>query len=430
MAQSAQSSATKTFSDVVCVGCGCLCDDICVTVRDNRVVEADPLCELGRALFFAQPAESKPAAFVDGHSAEYDEAIDRAADVLRAAQAPLVCGLCEATCEAQQAAVALADRIGAIIDPIGSDPRSSFLTAVQQVGLATCTLGELRHRADRFLLWRANPAVTHPRFFQRYGPQANVTLLVIDEHPTDTARVADEFLLLRADGDFDLVWALRAVLHGLALPHDTERRTGLPLTTIRRLAEFLQTATYGVVVLGGGWGSGRCDHLTIEAILVLVRELNRFRPWRVVPLVNPANQTGAENVLAWSTGYPAAVDLRGGCPRANPGEFSAVDVLSRGEVDAAVIVGAGSPGRVPAAARSRLATLATIVIGGDVRSMTPAPTVAFPTARPGLEAGGIVHRMDGVPLSLRPVLSASHKTDAQVLDDIKRRIEKLQKGHS
>ncbi|HID22704.1 MAG TPA: formylmethanofuran dehydrogenase subunit B, partial [Planctomycetaceae bacterium] len=133
MAQSARSSPAEVLSDVVCVGCGCLCDDICVTVDDQGIVEADNLCELGRALFFARPIPARPAAYVDGQAAEYDRAVDRAAEILRAAQAPLVCGLCESTCEAQQAAVALAGRIGAIIDPIGSDPRSAFWIAVQQV---------------------------------------------------------------------------------------------------------------------------------------------------------------------------------------------------------------------------------------------------------------------------------------------------------
>ena len=39
------------FSDVTCLGCGCACDDIRITVRDSRIVEAARACELGASWF-------------------------------------------------------------------------------------------------------------------------------------------------------------------------------------------------------------------------------------------------------------------------------------------------------------------------------------------------------------------------------------------
>ena len=52
----------------------------------------------------------------------------------------------------------------------------------------------------------------------------------------------------------------------------------------------------------------------------------------------PGNAAGAENVLTWQTGYPFAVSLGRGYPRFGPRDYTAADVLERGECDAALIV--------------------------------------------------------------------------------------------
>ena len=45
-------------------------------------------------------------------------------------------------------------------------------------------------------------------------------------------------------------------------------------------------------------------------------------------------------VLRWTTGYPFGVSLSRGYPRFNPGEFSTVDLIVRGDNDAALVLGA------------------------------------------------------------------------------------------
>ena len=57
-----------------------------------------------------------------------------------------------------------------------------------------------------------------------------------------------------------------------------------------------------------------------------------------MPLGSRGNIAGAENVLTWQTGYPWAVNLARGYPRFNPGEYSTVQILDRGEPDAALII--------------------------------------------------------------------------------------------
>ena len=53
---------------------------------------------------------------VDGKEASLDEAIEKAAELLHAADLPLVYGISNTTCEAQKECVAMADRLGGICD--------------------------------------------------------------------------------------------------------------------------------------------------------------------------------------------------------------------------------------------------------------------------------------------------------------------------
>ena len=74
------------------------------------------------------------------------------------------------------------------------------------------------------------------------------------------------------------------------------------------------------------------------AILTLAAEMNAFTKFVAMPMRGHGNVTGADVVMRWTTGYPFGVNLCRGYPRYNPGEFSTVDLLVRGDVDAALIL--------------------------------------------------------------------------------------------
>ena len=59
-----------------------------------------------------------------------------------------------------------------------------------------------------------------------------------------------------------------------------------------------------------------------------------------MPMRGHGNVTGADVVLRYTTGYPFGINMCRGYPRYNPGEFSTVDLLVRGDNDAALILGA------------------------------------------------------------------------------------------
>ena len=103
--------------NATCTYCGCLCDDIELHANRERVLKAKRACVLGRAWFFNHPAQDGlPAALIDGRPATVGATIEAAAEILDAADMPLVYGLSNITCEAQRESVALAELIGGVVD--------------------------------------------------------------------------------------------------------------------------------------------------------------------------------------------------------------------------------------------------------------------------------------------------------------------------
>jgi formylmethanofuran dehydrogenase subunit B len=380
-------------ADATCAGCGCACDDIEATVADGRL-SVTRTCALGDAWFADR--DDAPIASIDGRAVSVDAAADAAAAILREARAPLVYGLGQASCEEQRQAVALAEAVGAIVDPAGSGGAG---VAYQAIGSSTATFGEIRDRAELVVVWRADPALTNPRLLGRLRVETR-PLVVIDAQRTATAEQADAFVPLDAAHDFETLWALRALVTGA--PLDRERAAGLPLDD---LAERLLAARH-VAFLHGALGE-----LEALALFELVRDLGRDRHAVALRLREDGNARGAEDVLAWQTGFPAAVSFARGYPRANPGEFTAAALLERGEVDAALVVASVLPG---------LGELPTIVI--DARPTAAAARVAFATAADGIEIAGTAHRMDGVPVPLRAPLAAERPSVEDVLSAIAGRL--------
>ncbi len=110
-------SNLKVITNATCTFCGCVCDDIELHADEFRIHKAKRACVLGSAWFLNHTAEQKyPAALIDGKKATVDEAIEVAADFLHKADMPLVYGMSNTTCEAQKQCVALADRLGGLLD--------------------------------------------------------------------------------------------------------------------------------------------------------------------------------------------------------------------------------------------------------------------------------------------------------------------------
>ncbi|WZP00019.1 formylmethanofuran dehydrogenase subunit B [Isosphaeraceae bacterium EP7] len=409
----------REVTDVTCLGCGCLCDDLSVIVRDGQVVEVARACAIGRALFLSGGGR-RPLATIDGVEVGSDAAIAEAARILAGASAPVVFGLSGSTLEAQRLAVGLADRIGGAVDHAHSS--RARLQAIQRIGRVTATLGEVKNRADVVVFWACDPVTTHPRHLERYSVEpagrfipegrAGRVLLVADDRPTPTSELADTLLPVADDRQFEVLWTLRALLRGVPLDAaGVLEATGLSLESLQGWLERLKAARYGVFFHDDRLTSQ--GTATVEAAYSLVRDLNAGRRFVTLGLGGPGNPAGAEAVLGWQAGFASAVSFESGAPTSDLGVTSARERLERGEADALLVL--GDCGTIPVGVIGRIPT---IVIGPDATTSPAAlgASVAIDAARPGLEGGGTVARVDGVMLPLRPPLGGTVPTEADRLE--------------
>src|SRR3954464_652761 len=106
----------KVVPNATCTFCGCVCDDMELTVENNTITQAKNACVLGKAWFLNHHVEDRPVATVRGQPVPLEEAVAEAARILVNARYPIVYGLSDTTCEAQRVAVSIADRVGACVD--------------------------------------------------------------------------------------------------------------------------------------------------------------------------------------------------------------------------------------------------------------------------------------------------------------------------
>lgn len=439
-----------TISDVACPVCGCVCDDLQLTVDGSRVVRTERACALAEPWFQAQSLATRPAAEIGGEPAEFPRAIAVAADVLRAARYPLIYGLSRSSTGGQQAAVKLADQIGATIDTTASLCHGPSIMAMQTVGESTCTLGEIRTRSDLVIFWGCHPAATHPRHAERYsvmprsdwlpnGRADRTVVMIGDERDVQDWRLdrddarPDWVIPLKPDSDFEAINVLRALVRDVPI-----QESNLPNRTMQSLAELarrMKSCRYGIVFFGLGLTgtdftrSSRTSglgHANVENLLRLVAELNGFTRFNARRMRLYGDVSGADSVLCWQTGFPFAVNLSRGYPRYNPGEFSANELLSRGEPDACVLIGSETLGQFSSQALDHLRRIPVILL--DYPAATPIiePDVRFTTAVYGLHAAGTAYRMDEVPLPLRALLPAPWLTDEAVLQQLSERLAQNQ----
>ncbi len=417
------------IENVACTVCGCVCDDLRVTVQDGRVTKAEGACHLAEPWFLGQDEQQPPAALIEGQPASVADAIARSAAILRTARSPLIYGLSRSSTEGQRAAVALADRIGATIDTTASLCHAPSVVALQLVGESTCSLGEIKNRADLVIFWGSNPVESHPRHFERYsldpvgefiGGRAARTLVVADVQRTASTDAADLFLRIEPGRDYEALWTLRGLVRGVQ--PSPGAATGADIRLLGDLADRMKSCKCGIVFFGLGLSQTGLGHRSVEALLSLVTDLNDYARFYARRMRVPGDVAGADSVLAWQTGYPFSVNLGRGYPRYNPGEFSAQDMLERGEADACVLVGSEGVARFSPAALAHLETIQTMVLDHPTVTSAIAPTVRFTTAVYGVHHPGTAYRMDEIPIPLRAFLPTQYPTDGDVLDGIAQRL--------
>ena len=429
----------KVVYDAVCPFCGCLCDDLEITVENNRIINAKNSCAISLSKFMHHEDNRLSYPTVDGKKTDLVTAINESAKILACAKKPLIYGLSSTECEAINRSIELAEIIGGVIDSTASVCHGPTIITEQSVGEIKSTLGEIKNRADLIIFWGSNPTESHLRHLTRYSvfptglftPEGrkNRVIVAVDVRKTKLSKVADLFLEIEPNKDFELISALRAIIRGVKI--EAEQVSGISINVLKELAERMKKARFGVIFYGLGLTQSEMGDMNVNAAVGLVSDLNHHTKFVILPMRGHFNVAGANAVSSWLSGYPFAIDYSRGYPRYNPGEFTAVDLLERREADAALIIASDPVAHFPARAVEHLAKIPLIIIDQKVNMTTLLSRIVIPAATAGIEAEGTAYRMDGIPIRLNKIIEPVDGVlpDSEILNMMIDKIKVLKGGY-
>ena len=259
--------------------------------------------------------------------------------ILRDAKYPLLTGLQTLGIKSQQQAVNLGLSVNGIID-LGFDHVGigSALSLTRE-GMVTATLGEMSTRSQLVMVVGCDPIRSHPRIFDRLTQsRTDIFLAVLAAAGNETGAVADIYMQVPESGWEPSLMILESIERGKTIDIDRPELSPTLPVQLRAVSEQMRSRQYVVVVTDGEVTSGMADlGSCLDSVCSWVKAVNRHVRAVCLNLRSDQNGIGAENVLTWTTGFPAAVDATDHCPVSFGTEHGTRDVLERGESDAALL---------------------------------------------------------------------------------------------
>jgi formylmethanofuran dehydrogenase subunit B len=432
------------FKNIICPACGAACDDIQIEFGEEKI-EAKNLCKMGNAKFKAitssqrlrQPLIKKGEKLM---AAAWDEALEKAADILVSTKRPLLFMGSETSCEAHKVGLMIGEYLGAIVDSnttIGNGPTAM---GIQESGKIGATEGQKKNRGDLVVYWGTNPLESMPRQMSRYGvfPRGywtkrgrfDRTIITVDSRKTPTATASDLHVQLKANSDYELISALLTLLHGKIPHHSVEEITGVTIPVMENMLDLMKHCNLGSISVGLGLSSSLGKHRNAEIAMNFVKELNNYSKFTFGILRGHCNVAGFSQVASYMYGYPFGLDFTRGYPRYNPGEFTTVDVLREKDVDAAFVMCTDLLNQIPTNCAAYLAGIPLIYL-----DTAPCPTmvvsdIVLPGIIDAMECDGTFYRLDDVAVHVEPFTASPFEFTKSNEDTLKQLFVKIKEKRS
>lgn len=419
---------THMAHKVVCTGCSLLCDDIEVDVDGERITSIRNTCYMGVGRFFAK---HEPMIDIEsGHAVDIATntatGIAEAAKRLRQSKNPVIFGLDNSTSGAQKKGIELAEALGAVIDDSSSFCQGPFVEAILNNRLPTCTLDDIRNKADVVVFWGADPQNSHPRHLSRFsyfprgeqrqrGWEEDRDAIVIDVRHSDTVEICkNRFYQIPPKGDGEFIEALTKAMHGKV----SKTSFNFDIKRLMELANTIKNAEFPVICVGLGYTYSA----SVDLMQALIESVSEFTQCHVMPMIGHYNmygfnrelfsKTGAKGEGQDSTGFINSVSFKDGIKHGSEHSF----INSVKTADCVLIIGSDP-----------LSTLPHGCIPNDVDIITIDPhetpttrrsSVWIQSAISGVECGGLAYRMDGVEVSFEKIVERGFMSDEEILTKI------------
>ena len=431
---------------ITCSGCSLLCDDLIVKSDGLFVTEVIGACLKGKERFDQVSAKNRithPMIRKDGELIEvkWEEAFNKATEIIKNSSNPLLYGFSNVTCEAQEAGMKLAQKIGGFIASNASICQGKFLKKAKKLGINLTTITEIINKGDLIILWGANPAETIPRLlnkilfsrgkFRMTGREIK-TLIIID--PIKTASfnvmgVRDLPLIVEPNKDIDLIRILKEECCSAdSIP--SEGVAGMDKNDLKRMLLHLTGAENGVIILGQGFIQPHPDYDLVEELLELLQMINeRQEKGRISMLLMGGhfNMAGFDHVALSAHGSFGSLEFKNN--QLVNTEETLVSKIEKEDFDSSIIVGTDPISHLPHTLSSNIAKKPLILIDNHNTATSHLADVIFPTAITGIESSGLAYRLDQIPIELSKIVNPPNNlpSDEELLNQL---YELLNQGRS
>lgn len=357
-----------------------------------------------------------------------EDALGEAARLLARARRPIIGGL-GTDVAGMRAVLALARRLGAVVDHAGSAAQERNLRVLQEAGWITTTFAEARNHADLFVLVGDGWHSRFPRFVERliaptetlFAERLARRIVLVDAAAVRAAEaLPHDIERLALDIETAALPAFFAMLNALAddRPVQADRLTGVDPAVLALLVAWLRAARYGVVA----WAAADLDfphaELALHALARLLRTLNRNGRFAALPLAGTDGDLTTNAVHTWQTGAPYPASHANRAIDWDPHRHAAHTVLARGESDCLAWISSLARDTLPPAFDGP-----TILLGRADLALASEPTVFVPVATPGIDAAGHLLRADSViSLHLPRLRESALPSVAQAIDALLARL--------
>jgi formylmethanofuran dehydrogenase subunit B len=407
----------QALSNVVCPFCALHCDDL--TLQALTPVSTSTSCPRALAGYerVAKLTRSTAQPAIDGQPVTLQQAIDKAVELLGAAQFPAIVAATDV--DGARAAIELAQQCGGVIEHPDSTALLRTLDVMQHQGWLSTSLSEARNRADLFVIFGENIFELYPRLNERVlqPPQklfegSRSSVLIGPQHiPADAP--ADASIIPAGAAQFGmLAGTLRALLRNA--PVSAGNNIDIDIDHLKDLAERLKTAAYPVIVWAAQEFAFPHAELALQNLISLVRELSAHNRCVALALAGGNGDISAVQVNSWRCGFPLRTAFNRGYPDYDPYHYDYQKLLASGEADVLVWLDGFGNGRKPPAV-----TQPSIVLGYPGISFDQPPAVYIPIGLAGIDHAGQLFRTDSVALRLQQLRPSSWPHAAGVLGQIR-----------
>ena len=401
--------------NLVCTGCGSLCDDIQVEIAENRITKIENACAKGSAFLYALDNPNRRTANLVSHKeVSLERALEEARHLLSNAKRPLIFGLDNSTLEAQAKAIRLARKLGAVIDDASSFSYGELIRGLLDGSPQSCSLSQIKDKADLLIYWGSNPLHSHPRHlsevsyysytdYDESGWVPRVNLACVEVRETELSSICKPAFKLAPGGDREFIQEIVSMMKG---GQGTEKAGAF--------LELIKDSQVCVILCGRGLiysVNGNFDSFN-----EMIEGLRQWTKVSVIPMIDEFNMLGFNKSLREEAGYINEVSFDSGITHST--EFSFLEQVRR-ELPDCILIAASDPfSTLPQSLSRKLASTKIISLGSIVTSTTKAAEVVIATAAPGLERSGRIVRIDGEEVNLFEVKKSPYPSEEEVLEKL------------